>query len=79
MCRLCVAVAGFPASSIWPSISGRGLPAAADPRGARGHPQRLQLQQTAQNGLWVLLLAALGTTEVDIAGLGRHSVPDQLI
>ena len=78
MCRLCVAVAGFPASSIRPSISGRGLPAAADPRGARGHPQRLQLQQL-RHGLWVLLLAALGTTEVDIAGLGRHSVPDQLI
>ena len=56
-----VAVAGFvPASSIRSSISGRGLPAAANPRRAGGHPQHLQLQQLRQ-GLCVLLLAAPGT------------------
>ena len=48
------------------------------PRGAGRRSPHLQSQQL-RHGLWVLLLAALGTTEVDIAGLGRHSVPDQLI
>ena len=48
-----VAVAGFvPASSIRSSISGRGLPAAANPRRAGGHPQHLQLQQLRQGPVW---------------------------
>ena len=48
------------------------------PRDAGGRPPHLQLQQLHQ-GLEVLLLVAPGTAKVDIAGLGRHSVPDQLI
>ena len=34
------------------------------PQGAGGHPPHLQLQQI-EYGLWVLLLAAPGTTKVD--------------